>query len=136
MFEPPCPVGSGLVQSDHGALPVPAPATLALLRGLPLLWEGVGELTTPTGAAILAECARFETPGAFVVERVGYGVGHATWGDRPNLLRLSLGAGATAVGPVGILEADIDDASPSCSATSWSGCSIRARWTRCSGPCS
>ncbi len=54
----PPPLGSGLVHSEHGPMPVPAPATLALLQGLPSLWEGTGELTTPTGAAILAECAK------------------------------------------------------------------------------
>jgi pyridinium-3,5-bisthiocarboxylic acid mononucleotide nickel chelatase len=109
----PPPLGSGLVKSEHGPIPVPAPATLALLQGLPALWEGTGELTTPTGAAILAECARFETPGAFTAQRVGYGVGHATWPDRPNLLRLTLGTGGSAATkPVGLLEAHLDDASP------------------------
>ena len=108
----PPPLGSGLVKTEHGPMPIPAPATLALLQGLPSLWEGQGELTTPTGAAILAECARFESPGLFTVERVGYGVGHATWVDRPNLLRMSLGNVATVPRPVGLLEAHLDDATP------------------------
>jgi uncharacterized protein (TIGR00299 family) protein len=108
----PPPLGSGLVKSEHGPLPIPAPATLALLQGLPSLWEGTGELTTPTGAAILAECAKFENPGVFVVERVGYGVGHATWPDRPNLLRISVGTSAAPSRLVGLLEAHIDDATP------------------------
>jgi uncharacterized protein (TIGR00299 family) protein len=111
----PPPLGSGLVKGEHGAMPVPAPATLALLAGSPARWEGTGELTTPTGAAILAECARFESPGVFVAERVGYGVGHATWPDRPNLLRFSLGERPeerSLAGAVGLLEAHLDDASP------------------------
>ncbi len=111
----PPPLGSGLVKSEHGPIPVPAPATLALLKWLPALWEGTGELTTPTGAAILAECAQFEIPGLFVADRVGYGVGHATWPDRPNLLRLSLGKVVTRISgskAVGLLEAHLDDTSP------------------------
>ncbi len=110
IFTRPPPMGSGLVASEHGPLPVPAPATLALLRGLPVAFEGVGELTTPTGAAILAECARFQSPGALRIERVGYGVGHAHWKDRPNLLRASLGETASRTA-IGLLEAHVDDAS-------------------------
>lgn len=113
VFSRPPPLGSGLVPSEHGPLPVPAPATLALLRGVPALWEGTGELTTPTGAAILAECARFDgPPGGFVAARVGYGIGHAEWPDRPNLLRLSLGEVREDAAAVGLLEAHLDDASP------------------------
>ncbi len=112
VFTRPPPMGAGLVQSEHGPLPVPAPATLALLRGKPVLWEGQGELTTPTGAAILAECAAFEPPGPFAVERIGYGVGHADWPDRPNLLRASLGRAGGAADAVGLLEAHLDDATP------------------------
>ena len=76
--------------------------------------EGEGELTTPTGAAILAVCAGFDPPADLVVARVGYGVGHAHWADRPNLLRASLGeqVGAGGRGEVGLLEAHLDDATP------------------------
>ncbi len=112
VFSRPPPLGSGLVKSEHGPLPVPAPATLALLRGKPALWEGVGELTTPTGAAILAACASFSSPGAFEVERVGHGVGHADWPDRPHVLRVSLGACASRRATIGLIEAHLDDASP------------------------
>ncbi len=113
VFSRPPPLGSGLVQSEHGPIPVPAPATLALLRGLPVLWEGAGELTTPTGAAILAECASFDAPsGSFVPERIGYGLGHATWPDRPNLLRLTLGEARGTEAALCMFEAHLDDASP------------------------
>ena len=114
IYSRPPPLGSGVVQSEHGAIPVPAPATLALLQGKPTLWEGIGERTTPTGAAILAECASFEIPVHFVPERIGYGVGHADWVDRPNLLRATLGTEGPALSrpEVGILEAHLDDATP------------------------
>ncbi len=91
------PLGSGLIQSQHGVLPIPAPATLEVLAGLPTLLEGKGELTTPTGAAILAACASFDLPASFSAEKVGYGIGHARFADRPNVLRASLGTVVTAL---------------------------------------
>jgi hypothetical protein len=93
----PPPLGSGLIRSEHGVLPVPAPATLEVLAGLPTLLEGKGELTTPTGAAILAACASFELPASFTAEKVGYGIGHSRFEDRPNVLRASLGNSAGSV---------------------------------------
>jgi pyridinium-3,5-bisthiocarboxylic acid mononucleotide nickel chelatase len=86
------PLTSGRVESSHGALPVPAPATLELLRDTGAVWRSVpaeGELVTPTGAAILATLARFERP-AMTVHAIGYGFGQRTlpWA---NCLRLVLG---------------------------------------------
>jgi pyridinium-3,5-bisthiocarboxylic acid mononucleotide nickel chelatase len=86
------PLTSGHVLTAHGQLPVPAPATLEILRRVGAPWKPApveGELVTPTGAAILATLARFETP-ALVIERVGYGFGQKRmpW---PNCLRLCLG---------------------------------------------
>jgi uncharacterized protein (TIGR00299 family) protein len=72
------PLTSGRVRSAHGALPVPAPATLELLKATGAVWQSVpveGELVTPTGAAVLATLARFERPAAMTVSRVGYGFG-------------------------------------------------------------
>jgi pyridinium-3,5-bisthiocarboxylic acid mononucleotide nickel chelatase len=88
------PLTSGHVQTAHGLLPVPAPATLEILRRVAAPWKpssAEGELVTPTGAAILATLARFETP-ALAIERVGYGFGQKRlpW---PNCLRLCLGRG-------------------------------------------
>jgi uncharacterized protein (DUF111 family) len=83
----PPPLGSGTTHSRHGIIPVPAPATLALMRGLPVLMEGQGEMTTPTGAAILSTWASFDVPPRLTLSRIGYGLGHARWADRPNLLR-------------------------------------------------
>jgi len=87
------PLTSGRVRSAHGALPVPAPATLELLKATSAVWQSVpaeGELVTPTGAALLATLARFERPAAMTVSRVGYGFGQRQlpWA---NCLRLVLG---------------------------------------------
>ena len=110
------PLGSGTVTSQHGVIPVPAPATAELLRGFAVrVGDGVGELVTPTGAAIIAALAR---PGAVVpplnIEAVGYGAGSRTLADRPNLLRLLLGRVAPAVGADELIEiaTNIDDSSP------------------------
>lgn len=89
----PLPLTSGRVKSAHGALPVPSPATLELLRETGATWEPVpttGELVTPTGAAILATLARFEQPTVHVA-RIGYGFGSRAlpWA---NCLRFVLGA--------------------------------------------
>ncbi|MDQ2886168.1 MAG: nickel pincer cofactor biosynthesis protein LarC [Chloroflexota bacterium] len=86
------PLTSGHVKTAHGLLPVPAPATLEILRRVAAPWRPApieGELVTPTGAAILATLARFETP-TITIEQVGYGFGQKRlpW---PNCLRLCLG---------------------------------------------
>lgn len=86
------PLSNGYVQMAHGLIPVPAPATLEILRRVAAPWKpsaGEGEMVTPTGAAILATLARFETP-ALRIERVGYGFGQKTF-PWPNCLRLCLG---------------------------------------------
>lgn len=72
----PMPVGAGFVETDHGRLPVPTPATLELLRGLPVMETARGgELVTPTGAAIVAEIGTsFGAMPSMTVEHVGYGV--------------------------------------------------------------
>ena len=114
VYASPPPLGSGKVRIAHGVVPVPVPATLELLKGKPVLFEGQGELTTPTGAALLAELATIAPPPPMVVEQIGYGVGTKDWADRANVLRASLGrasAGAQHEAVV-VLEATIDDASP------------------------
>ncbi len=86
------PLSSGHVKTAHGLLPVPAPATLEILRRVSAPWRPCpveGEMVTPTGAAILATLARFETP-AIRIERVGYGFGRKSF-PWPNCLRLCLG---------------------------------------------
>ncbi len=114
------PLGRGEVTCRHGVLPLPAPATLELLRGLPVVDAGLeGETVTPTGAAIVSALA--SQAGAFPsmeVERVGYGLGTRRGGDRPNVLRAVLGTSSRVEGEVAggtrveVLESDIDDMSP------------------------
>src|SRR5262249_48086611 len=84
-----------------------------ILRGLPVRFEGTGELTTPTGAALLKALCLLRPPPPFVIDRVGYGLGTQHLGDRPNVLRASLGR------PTGerasalyAFEANLDDCRP------------------------
>ncbi len=114
----PVPTGSGVVQCEHGAMPVPAPATARLLKGVPLAAsEEMFELTTPTGAAILTTLARsFGPVPAMVIDRVGVGAGKREGKTRPNILRVLIGEAASAGAAsdesdeVLILEANLDDA--------------------------
>jgi uncharacterized protein (TIGR00299 family) protein len=119
----PVPTGSGFVDCRHGRLPVPAPATAWLLKGIPTHGGGVeAELTTPTGAAILATFARdFGPQPPMIVRAVGYGAGSRELSPGPNLLRLMIGEALPAAGPqaehllrdrVAVAEANIDDMNP------------------------
>src|SRR5207245_2153661 len=111
------PTGSGMVQCAHGLMPVPAPATAHLLKGVPLASSSIkAELTTPTGAAILTTVVQewIDTP-AMTVERIGHGAGKRTFVEQPNLLRLFVGQ-AHGLQPVGfesdqvwVLETNLDD---------------------------
>jgi uncharacterized protein (TIGR00299 family) protein len=113
LFSAPPPMGSGMVQTAHGRLPVPVPATLEILRGVPVRFEGVGELTTPTGAGLLKALAQIGAPPELTVEKVGYGVGTKDFRDRANVLRGSLGTAAHSfAGGTFVIEANLDDCSP------------------------
>ncbi len=105
-------LGQGFVSTAHGRLPVPPPAVLEILKGIPVRPGGPpGEAVTPTGAALLAELAQVADPAtfpAFAPERIGYGVGTARWPDRPNVLRMTLGR-ELAGGALYVLEANLDD---------------------------
>ena len=112
----PLPAGGGTTSGSHGRLPVPAPATLALLAeaGAPIAAgpDPDAELVTPTGAAIVAALARFERP-AMTVERVGYGAGGRDPEGHPNVLRLWLGrALADRPATMLLIETNIDDMNP------------------------
>lgn len=89
----PLPMGHGFVRAQHGVLPLPAPATVRCLTGVPTYGvELEAELVTPTGAAIAATVARrFARWPRLVPEHVGFGVGTKRFADRPNLLRVVLG---------------------------------------------
>jgi uncharacterized protein (TIGR00299 family) protein len=104
----PVAVGSGTVQCAHGLMPVPAPATAELLKGVPLRSSPVrAELTTPTGAAILATVvdAWVEQP-TLTIERIGHGAGKRNFPEQPNLLRLFVGTTAETAPPTAGLESD------------------------------
>jgi uncharacterized protein (TIGR00299 family) protein len=118
IFCSPLPMGWGMIAAGHGRLPNPAPATLELLKGLPVYGTDLpGELVTPTGAAILkalqAEC---EPCPPLTLERIGYGAGSRDLPGHPNLLRLYLGAPLTAIPgrreTVLVLETHLDDMNP------------------------
>jgi uncharacterized protein (TIGR00299 family) protein len=113
-------VGTGRVRTAHGPVPVPAPATAALLvaERIPMLSEGEGELTTPTGAAILAALVdHFGPLPPMRLTAIGYGAGTKHLHDRANVLRAVAGEplgvpDAAAAPEVVLLEANVDDMSP------------------------
>ena len=111
------PLGSGFVETAHGRLAVPAPATAELLKGLPLHGEcGPGERVTPTGAAILvALVSRFGQQPSMLLEKTGCGAGGKDFADCPNILRAFLGKDVEKNDPaddVIVGEANIDDSTP------------------------
>jgi uncharacterized protein (TIGR00299 family) protein len=109
----PVPTGSGFVEIAHGRCSIPAPATAELLRGAPLADLACeGELTTPTGAAIIAALADdFGPLPAMAIEKIGYGAGQKDF-PQPNLLRLLVGqsTAAAATDSIVLLETNLDDA--------------------------
>ncbi|HUX97214.1 MAG TPA: nickel pincer cofactor biosynthesis protein LarC [Bacteroidales bacterium] len=113
----PVELGGGFVKCDHGRLPVPAPATAEIIKGIQVKKGGVDfEATTPTGAAIIAAFGtHFGTDTIFKTEKTGYGVGHKEHSDVPNLLRVSLGeiVTGTETGHDALqIECNIDDMNP------------------------
>jgi pyridinium-3,5-bisthiocarboxylic acid mononucleotide nickel chelatase len=116
VFVSPVNTGSGTVEADHGVMPVPTPATALLLAGKPVYASGpVTELTTPTGAAIVAALgAGFGAPPAMVIERTGFGAGTKEFPGQANLLRVLIGerSGASEATVIRVLEANVDDSTP------------------------
>jgi len=113
-------VGAGQVQTAHGLLPVPAPATAELLQGAPVFSSGiVKELVTPTGAAIATTLAtRYAEIPKMTLKAIGYGAGSADLKEKANVLRLLIGESAVTEpaeywdAPVTVIESNIDDMSP------------------------
>jgi len=89
----PIPVGTGKIHIDHGIYPVPAPATLEILKGVPIEQSDIrAELTTPTGAAIIAVLAEeFGPIPSMKISSIGYGAGTKTFKQHPNVLRVIIG---------------------------------------------
>ena len=111
----PLPVARGFVDAEHGRLPLPAPATLALLQGAPLYGvDGDAELVTPTGAALVAALADGYGPlPPLTLEAVGYGAGTRSAGEVPNVVRAIVGALTRShPQPVSLIEANLDDMLP------------------------
>ncbi|MDZ7665366.1 MAG: nickel pincer cofactor biosynthesis protein LarC [Desulfotignum sp.] len=118
------PLGSGFVDCAHGRIPVPVPATLAILKNIPVTGsDATTEIVTPTGAAILAVLvSRFGPMPSMQVEKIGYGAGKRDTGSRmPNLLRLVLGravsgpdTGRSAIRSesIAVLTTQVDDMNP------------------------
>ena len=121
--------GTGTLKCAHGVFPIPAPATLAILKDVPLTQINVPfELITPTGAALLAEFAESFAPlDRFTTERIGYGLGTRDLPGRPNVVRMLLGKREGAPAPtapatlansafehdeVAVLTTNIDDVTP------------------------
>src|SRR6202041_2602300 len=116
----PLNVGGGTVQCAHGTFPVPAPATLELLREIPVYSSGAqAELVTPTGAAIVKILAkRFAPFPAMTIEKSGYGAGTRDCAGHPNVVSLTVGettsrlAAKMASETLTVLEANLDDLNP------------------------
>jgi hypothetical protein len=112
----PVNVGSGTARTEHGVLPVPTPATALLLENRPVYVRGPElELTTPTGAAIVATLATdFGALPAMTVRSVGYGAGDRDFPEHANVLRVIIGdtSGAAEATTVCVIEANIDDSTP------------------------
>jgi len=117
----PLNVGGGMVKCAHGTFPVPAPATVELLKDAPVYSSGMqAELVTPTGAAIVKTlAARFAAFPEMKIERSGYGAGSRDFPGHPNVVRLTIGeavsnawAEKTAAETITVLEANLDDLNP------------------------
>jgi pyridinium-3,5-bisthiocarboxylic acid mononucleotide nickel chelatase len=117
----PLNVGGGTVKCAHGTFPVPAPATVELLKDAPVYSSGVqAELVTPTGAAIVKTLAsRFAAFPEMKIEKSGYGAGSRDFPGHPNVVRLTIGEAAshalaskTASQTITVLEANLDDLNP------------------------
>jgi pyridinium-3,5-bisthiocarboxylic acid mononucleotide nickel chelatase len=110
------PLGHGVTRSQHGPLPVPGPAALELLKGLPVFGVDVNnETVTPTGAALLRALGKsFGDQPQMMIEKIGYGTGQKEFPTRPNLFRLILGESGTGwqQEEMLVIETNIDDMNP------------------------
>ena len=114
VYASPLPLGTGWVNTSHGRMPVPAPATLELLTGVPTAKSFVrAELTTPTGAAIIKTLAEnFGSMPEMKIAKTGYGIGDKDFKEIPNILRINLGEVSSGPERLLVLETNIDDMNP------------------------
>jgi len=114
VYASPLPLGTGWVNTSHGRMPVPAPATLELLTGVPTAKSFVrAELTTPTGAAIIKTLAEnFGSMPEMKIAKTGYGIGDKDFKEIPNILRINLGEVSSGSEKLLVLETNIDDMNP------------------------
>ncbi|NOQ40116.1 MAG: nickel pincer cofactor biosynthesis protein LarC [Anaerolineales bacterium] len=117
IYASPVPLGKGFIKGAHGQIPLPAPATVALLKGIPVYGRDIdAELVTPTGAALLAELVDdFGPAPPLILETVGYGAGGRDL-PIPNLLRVLIGEIASVesgtIDRLAVLETNLDDLNP------------------------
>ncbi len=117
IYSSPLHLGTGFIECAHGVIPVPAPATVEILKDVPVYSTGIrGELVTPTGAAIIKSLADdFSSLPQIEIEKTGYGTGKKTF-NIPNVLRIFLGKekqnGTDKIDKLMILETNIDDINP------------------------
>ncbi len=116
IYASPINLGSGSTKTSHGILPVPAPATAELLKGIPCYSSGPAfEMTTPTGAVLLKTLSvGFGTMPLFSSERIGIGAGNKDPEERPNILRIMVGEGDDTIQDeaITVIETNIDDMNP------------------------
>lgn len=115
IYASPIPTGTGVIRIAHGVCPLPAPGTAELLKGIPLADVPIeSELTTPTGAAIVATLVdRFTSLPEMTIDAIGYGAGTKEFKERANLLRLFVGTGSLAAeaDQIYLIETNLDDVS-------------------------
>jgi uncharacterized protein (TIGR00299 family) protein len=118
VYASPLRLGRGAIRTEHGLIPIPAPATALLLRGAPVEMPDIeAELVTPTGAALLTTLVRrWLSPPPFTLERIGVGAGQRDLREQPNVLRVMVGGVAAPSGlglrRVAVLETALDDENP------------------------
>ncbi|MBN2374476.1 nickel pincer cofactor biosynthesis protein LarC [bacterium] len=116
IYSSPLCLGRGIINTLHGPIPAPAPATLAILENVPVIHTGIeAELVTPTGAALIKHLSkRFGLPPQMTIRKIGYGAGQRDLPDRPNCLRLILGESDETFNEeiIQTIECDIDDMNP------------------------
>jgi len=116
VYSSPLSLGRGMAKSSHGVIPIPAPATLELLKGIPVKQTEIkGELVTPTGAAIISTLAEgFGTMPEMIIDKISYGAGFKDLPEQPNMLRICLGHTTSKFesDTIFVAETNIDDMSP------------------------